>query len=729
MAGMWNFDGRPVDREFLGKLGDSIGQYGPDGGGEYLQNFAGTAHAAYWAENNDEARQRKQLGMEVRGSLAMIYRAFPTNKESRLEHQPYVSRRGNVMTWDGRLDNRAELISALSHPLAVEHHGEQTDAAIVMAAWEAWGTECFKRLIGDFSLAVWEPSSRTLTMAKDFIGVRYLYYEVLLEGTGGTWERYPYLTPESGAGQPLKGPCVWWCSRLEPLILYSGRQYEINEEYIAGYFAFHPANHLTPYVGVDALPAGHYVQIRKGQKKLVQYWHFDPDKRIRYKTDTEYEEHFRQVFFQSVKRRLRSDSPIVAGLSGGRDSSAIVCVADEIIAKGESKTPRLDTYSRYAEDEPFQDDYRYLTIVEQKRGRTGHHITSDEDVISPTSVSLRGEESNAEGPLVYLAPSGATATKRLRPLDTDYFSAHRGISYSGAEGILHRMRFMKANGYRIILSGIGGDEVTGGVPYCVSELADLLVQWRFARMATQLRAWALAQKRTCRDLLWNTIRSLRPDFVRRSLRNRREALHWLDPQFVHRRCETFMRSCRVGVPGEGLPSFKSRVSGTMAVSWQLASVAKLHWRGAKHNCYERGFPFLDLDFLEFMFAIPRDQVLRPGQYRSLMRRALATVVPDEILNRTRKAFALRRPALGLQSIAHDIEELFTRPISANLGYVNRDEFLKCVGILVEGKNDLVIPIKRTVTLEMWLRSLVERGMLKGASAPSENRNGVLEGVA
>src|SRR5882762_9512499 len=321
-----------------------------------------------------------------------------------------------------------------------------------MAAWEAWGTECFRRLIGDYSLAVWEPNRRTLTMAKDFIGVRYLYYEILPEGMRGGARSHDEL----GDAEPPSGPCIWWCSRLEPLILLSGRQYDINEEYIAGYFAFHPANHITPYVGVDALPAGHYVQIRNGQKKLVQYWHFDPDRRITYKTDGEYEEHFRHVFFQSVKRRLRTDAPIVAGLSGGRDSSAIVCVADELILKGEAETPRLDTYSRYDEDEPFGNDKPYLTIVEQKRGRTGHHFghgkSDSSTLITPTSNPAR---------------------RHLQLLDLDCFSAHPGINQSGAESVQQRMEFMKGNGYRIILAGIGGDEFTGGVPYCISELAGL----------------------------------------------------------------------------------------------------------------------------------------------------------------------------------------------------------------------------------------------------------------
>jgi len=725
MAGMWNFDGRPVDREFLGRLGDSIDQYGPDGGGEYLYNLAGSPHAACWAGNNDAAKQGNQLAIEVRGSFAMIYRAFHTNRESRLERLPYVSKRGNVMTWDGRLDNREELTRALSYELSTEHSRTligsatgHTDVAIVMGAWEAWGTDCFKRLIGDYSLAVWEPSSRTLTMAKDFIGVRYLYYEILPEGirSGGR------SNGELGDAQPPSGPSVWWCSRLEPLILLSGRQYDLNEEYIAGYFAFHPANHITPYMGVDALPAGHYVQIRNGQKKLVQYWHFDPDKRIRYKTDAEYEEQFRQVFFQSVKRRLRADAPVVAGLSGGRDSSAIVCVADEIIARGEAETPRLDTYSRYDEEEPFGNDKPYLTIVEQKRGRAGHHFGHDKADSAPSSTRRSFTPTGVEEPF-------ATTHNRLRPLDLDYFSAHPGIDQWGAEAVRKRLEFMKLNGYRIILSGVGGDEVTGGVPYCISELADLLVQGRFVRLTKQLKAWGLTQKRAWPDLAWNTFKSLEPDSLRRMFWNGKEVWAWIDKEFVEHQRKTFIQLTSTRAPRKGLPSFRTNIAVAVGVSWQLAHVAKLHRRGARENPYDRGFPFLDRDFLEFMFAIPREQVLRPGQYRSLMRRALAGIVPNEILNRTRKAFSARRSALGFQFMLLEIRKLFSQPPGARLGWVNGIDFLARLDELSVGKNDFVVPVRKTLTLEMWLRSLAERRMLNVASAPLKAKERVLEGVA
>src|SRR5207253_1227956 len=104
------------------------------------------------------------------------------------------------------------------------------------------------------------------------------------------------------------------------------------------------------------------------------YWDFDPGKRIRYRTDAEYEEHFRAVFGKAVQRRLRSDGPILAELSGGMDSSSIVCMADSIIARGDVESPRLDTISWFDNSQPATDELPYIAIVEQRRGRTGFHI-------------------------------------------------------------------------------------------------------------------------------------------------------------------------------------------------------------------------------------------------------------------------------------------------------------------------------------------------------------------
>src|SRR6266481_9741526 len=82
--GKWNFDGRPVDRDYLEKVKASIAPYGPDDSGSYSK-----------------------------GNISILHYAFHTTKESRCETQPHVTASGAVVTWNGRLDNRAELIDRM----------------------------------------------------------------------------------------------------------------------------------------------------------------------------------------------------------------------------------------------------------------------------------------------------------------------------------------------------------------------------------------------------------------------------------------------------------------------------------------------------------------------------------------------------------------------------------------------------------------------------------------
>ena len=186
-------------------------------------------------------------------------------------------------------------------------------------------------------------------LAKDPIGTRHLYYS-------------------------FDNNQVTWSTILDPLVRFAGKTFALNEEYIAGWFSMFPAAHLTPCVGIHSVPPSSFVLLRPGKHTVSKYWDFDPGKKIRYRTDAEYEEHFRTVFATAVQRRLRSDRPVLAELSGGRDSSSIVCMADTIIARGAADTPRLDTISYYDDSEPNWNERPYFTKVEEKRGRTGWHI-------------------------------------------------------------------------------------------------------------------------------------------------------------------------------------------------------------------------------------------------------------------------------------------------------------------------------------------------------------------
>src|SRR5260370_5344736 len=215
--GRWNWEGQPPAPDYIEKVGASLAPYGPD------------SHEAY-----------------SKDGVKILYRAFHTTKESRRETQPHISLSGAVLTWDGRLDNRAELISELRDSLTFR----STDVAIVAAAHEKWGTNCFARVIGDWALSVWNPNNRSLILAKDPIGTRNLYYS-------------------------FDKNQITWSTILDPLVRFAGKTFALNEEYIAGWFSFFPALHLAPYMGIHSAPPSSSVLLRRGKHTVSKYWDFD----------------------------------------------------------------------------------------------------------------------------------------------------------------------------------------------------------------------------------------------------------------------------------------------------------------------------------------------------------------------------------------------------------------------------------------------------------------------
>src|SRR5260370_29839658 len=194
--GRWNFEGQPPAPDYIEKVSATLAPYGPD---------------------SNEAHSK--------GGVKILYRAFHTTKESRREKQPHISPSGTVITWDGRLDNRAELINEFRDFLTTA----STDVAIVAAAYEKLGSDCCANLIGDWALSIWSPIHRSLILAKDPIGTHHLYYS-------------------------FDNNQVVWSTILDPLVLFAGRTFAICEEYIAGWFVALPDANLTPYVGIHAVP-------------------------------------------------------------------------------------------------------------------------------------------------------------------------------------------------------------------------------------------------------------------------------------------------------------------------------------------------------------------------------------------------------------------------------------------------------------------------------------------
>lgn len=580
--------------------------------------------------------------------VEILYYAFHTTPESRSETQPQpvVLPSGTVLTWNGRLDNRVNCV-ALAGEAAL---AMSSDGTIAAACYARLGTDCFREFLGDWALSVWNPGERFLLLARDGMGIQPLYYSA-------------------------NASRILWSSTLDPLASEAaGASLEL--EYLAGWLGMFPATHCTPFRGVYSVPPSCFVCFSNGRSSSTQFWDFDPGKTFRYKNDPEYESHFLSVFGQSLRRRLRSFAPVMAELSGGMDSSSIVSVSDLILSQGNRETPRLDTVSYYDNREPNWDEQPYFESVERKRGRAGCHIDVGSQVFFHEALRA----------------------KRFRPTPSE----------NGTASDAHKQfrELFLVNGYRVVLSGLGGDEVTGGVPSPSPELRDLIASGRIRTLCGRLKQWALIQRRPWTLLLWETLRDVLPvNFAISSRHNKPPS--WVTPAFLRD-----YRHALTGYPRRvrllgSRPGFDEAMITIEALRRQIAVLAP-----ARDPIYEQRYPFLDRDLLEFLFAIPREQLVRPGERRSLLRRTLRGILPGEILDRKRKAFRVRSSLAALSTERRALHELTHGMLLDSLGIVSETEFRRTLDA-ARRADELSVPLLRALALEIWLR---DSGVLGGQTA-------------
>ncbi|MCU1224335.1 MAG: hypothetical protein JWQ42_2428 [Edaphobacter sp.] len=632
-AGIWNFDGKPVNPALIAEFHKALSFQGPDGRSFYLGD-----------------------------SIALLYRPFHTTAESRKEQQPYVSRRGFILTWDGRLDNRDELISDLHSRL----EDYPTDIAIVAAAFDRWEINCFSHIIGDWGISIWKPKECELIFAVDYMAIRHIFYH-------------------------LEKDHIRWCTDLDTLVLLASDKFHIQDLYVAGFFARDPESHLTPYREIHETPPGQIVRVRGGVANLQRYWRFNSETRIRYKTDSEYEEHFRHMFRQSVRRRLRSDSPIIAELSGGLDSSSIVCVGDDILAKEGAATSRLDTLSFYDKTEPDGEDWIYFPKVEAQRGRVGHHI--DASTLGSSPASLGYPE----------------------------FSALPGYLGAGRQLEAQRAYVIQQGDYRVVLSGIGGDEFMGGIPDPTPQLSDLVVQFKLIKLAKQLIAWSLIKQQPWIQLLWRSLIDLLPTSLGQYAATQVKVESWIAKDFA-RRTGLFRQLLDVNEHfGFRLPSRRYYAGGVVAMGNKLAKMSC-----SKLAIEEIRYPYLDQNLIEFIFSIPADQLLRPGERRSLMRRSLMGMVPRDILCRKTKQFGARTPVVALEKHWEQLQSVFELSLTSALGYINDARLLETLDAARNGERVHIVCLLKTVALEFWLRDMASRHLIDAVLPWQQSSHGAVD---
>jgi asparagine synthase (glutamine-hydrolysing) len=314
ILGVWNLDGRPLERASLSKLGATIAHRGPDAYDSWVDGPVGLA--------------------------CHLLRVTP---ESAIETQPVIGASRVVAVFDGRLDNREELLASL--PVSPRLNASSPDPDIVVAAYENFGEHFTERLNGDFALGLFDPGRQKLVLARDAIGVRPLYY-------CWTANRKTFL----------------FASEIKALLAHPEVSTQPNPDALAdlllGCRVLIPQG-ITCFQGVHSVPPSHVATLTAGEFKTRRYWDFDPAARIRLGSFPEYAEAFRERFETAVRRRLRSSHPVAVAISGGLDSSAVFCMAQKLRTRSPQIQGTVVGLSQTFPEGSRCDEQHYLTEIER----------------------------------------------------------------------------------------------------------------------------------------------------------------------------------------------------------------------------------------------------------------------------------------------------------------------------------------------------------------------------
>lgn len=586
------------------------------------------------------------LSKRTAGNIGMGAQAHYTDDRSRLEMQPASDFAGRLLVYDGRLDNHADLQRELGFDEKIV-----ADTEIVLMAYKRWGHDCFARLIGDWSLALWDSVSHTLYLARDHAGTRTLYYSRDAAGT------------------------VIWSTYLDSFSVTDHLR-EPDPQYMASYLAMLPVYGRSPYRDIQAVLPGHFLAIKENRIEAKQFWTPLVDDQIVYKSDGDYSAHFLCLLEQAIARRDCPGAPRVAHLSGGMDSTSIVCLSDKLRKSQQPGGELIDTLSYYDDSESSWNERPYFTLVESMRGKTGTHMDASQ-------YRNTFEKSSDTGAL-FLYPG------------TDQTSIEQERAF----------RLMTVhNGYRSILSGIGGDELTGGIPDATVALADYLVRGKFLAGTRHAIAWCISDRTSLIESFAQSVGFLTSHLSFSSLDKDWSSIPWLS-YTTRQMCHASIRE----LPLVLYRPFRTRPGAVESCqSWWYMLRTQPHLKPSEVYRYEYRYPYLDRDLVDFLLRIPMHQLARPGRRRFMMRNALKGIVPDEILERRRKGFLLGTALKQITRLASRFEQLIDTSLLVEAGFIERDSLRTALKHTIDGQDLRWWGfILRAIGLETWLRIVTFR---------------------
>ena len=617
-----------IDGKLLRSLSDDLEHRGPDDSG-------------YLILRDKQVALRREVGDDVVGTLVLVHRRLSIIELSDAGWQPMGTPDGRYhVVFNGEIYNYIELrteLSALGHQFR-----SGSDTEVLLAAYAEWGADALNRLVGMFAFALLDIEQQRLFLARDFFGIKPLYYARWRDG-------------------------FVFASELNALLRFPGMDRRAEAQRLYDYLRFGVTDYGgdTLFKGIHQLPAAHYIEISLDNARVNgprRYWQVDLQRRVDLSFD-DAARRLRDLFVDSVRLHLRSDVPVGAALSGGIDSSSIVGAMRSL----DADLP-IHAFS-YIADDPAVNEERWVDIIGDSAGLIIHKVRPrPEELVSDLEslVTLQGE---------CFASTSIYAQRRV-------------------------FQEARKHGIKVMLDGQGADEILGGYqPYLAARLASLLRQGRFSDAMRFLRNGSRgpgAQRLWLRALDFLVPPSLQPPL--RRLAGEDLMPSWLNARWFE---ERGVKSASLNYT-EGQDVLR-RALGDSLTKTSLPALLRYEDRNSMASSIESRVPFLTPALVSFVLALPEEYIVGPdGTTKSIFRKAMSGLVPAPILQRTDKIGFATPEQQWLLALRPWVERVLSSITVMRIPALERNEMLREWMQMVSGRKPFSFRVWRWLNTILWV---------------------------
>jgi asparagine synthase (glutamine-hydrolysing) len=574
--------------------------------------------------------------------------------------------RRQALMFNGEIYNfrevRAEL-EAKGHRFRTE-----SDTEVILAGWRQWGPDCLSRLNGMFAIALYDAAEDSLFLARDRLGVKPLFHAELSDGA------------------------LIFASELKGLLAHPLMRRTPNVQAVEDFLAYgYIPDDASVVEGVRKLPAGHYLHIRRGHPvpRPVRWWDVDFSDPVR-KPLKALEEEMIERLDAAVRSRMVADVPLGAFLSGGVDSSAVVAFMAEA-TRGAVETCSIGF------DEADHDESAYAAEIAQLFA-TNHRrriVAADDFGLIDTLADAFDEP---------FADASALATYRVAELAVEKVKV--SLSGDGADEI-----FAGYRRYRLFAAEERARRLLPGpLGRAAGALGDVYPKLDWAPQVLRAKTTLQALGQASGEAYAKAVGVTPPALRRRIL---------TAPLHGHVAEERYIRAMNAAPANDAL----SRAQYADLKIWLPGDILTKVDRTSMAVSLEAREPLLDHRLVEFAARLPARMRLRGGTGKWLMKRALASRLPDEILHRRKMGFVTPVSAWFRDPLAKEAAAIAHGSALAETGWFDAAAIARLADAHRSGRSDHGRLLWQLLMLDKSLQRLfgLGRPIARPDTAPRRNR--------